>query len=158
MKGHNNSFPTMQYLLRSDVIWRRYGVKSSFIKYKMHLLTPESIHPLMIWGRSARYNSPYGRPALFCLSVFILLEHFCGPKHPLFLQLTKLLTVIKESFRRYCSTAYSRSGVNQMWILQSSKELLWNLKFHVVFFLNWQNQNVWFLHTLCYHSSQQIKV
>jgi hypothetical protein len=43
------------------------------------------------------------------------------------LLLTKLLTAIKESLQRYCSTAYSRSGVNQMWILKNSKELLENL-------------------------------
>jgi hypothetical protein len=49
---------------------------------------------------------------------------------PLSLLLTKLLTAIKESLQRYCSTAYSRSGINQMWILKNSKELLENLKFH----------------------------
>jgi hypothetical protein len=37
----------------------------------------------------------------------------CSTK-PLSLLLTKLLTAIKESLQRYCSTAYSRSGVNQM--------------------------------------------
>jgi hypothetical protein len=53
----------------------------------------------------------------------------CSTK-PLSLLLTKLLTAIKESLQRYCSTAYSRSGVNQMWILKNSKELLENLKSH----------------------------
>ena len=53
----------------------------------------------------------------------------CSTK-PLSLLLTKLLTAIKESLHRYCSTAYSRSGVNQMWILKNSKELLENLKSH----------------------------
>ena len=28
----------------------------------------------------------------------------------------------------YCATVYARSGVNQMWILKNSKELLENLK------------------------------
>ena len=51
----------------------------------------------------------------------------CSTK-PLSLLLTKLLTAIKESLQRYCSTTYSRSGVNQMWILKNSKELLDNLK------------------------------
>jgi hypothetical protein len=40
--------------------------------------------------------------------------------------LTKTLTAIK-SLQRHCSTAYSRSGVNPMWILKNSKELLENL-------------------------------
>jgi hypothetical protein len=35
----------------------------------------------------------------------------------------------KESLQRYCSTVYSRSGVNQMWILKNSKEHLQNLKY-----------------------------
>jgi hypothetical protein len=39
-----------------------------------------------------------------------------------------MLTAIKESHQRYYSTAYSRSGVDQMWILKNSKELLENLK------------------------------
>jgi hypothetical protein len=48
--------------------------------------------------------------------------------NPLYLQLSKLLTAIKESLQRYCSTSYSRSGVNQMRILKILKELLENLK------------------------------
>ena len=41
---------------------------------------------------------------------------------------TKLLTHIKQGLQKYCETAYSRSGVNQMWILKNSKELLEHLK------------------------------
>jgi hypothetical protein len=41
----------------------------------------------------------------------------CSTK-PLSLLLTKLLTAIKESLQRYCSTTCSRSGVNQMWFLK----------------------------------------
>ena len=40
---------------------------------------------------------------------------------PLSILLTKLL---KQGLQKYCKTAYSRSGVNQMWILKNSKELL----------------------------------
>ena len=42
--------------------------------------------------------------------------------------LTKLLTHIKQSLQKYCETAYSRSRINQMWILKNSKELLEHLK------------------------------
>ena len=42
--------------------------------------------------------------------------------------LTKLLTHIKQGLQKYCETAYSRSGINQMWILKNSKELLDHLK------------------------------
>ena len=45
-------------------------------------------------------------------------------KNPLSILLTKLLTHIKQGLQKYCKTAYSRSGVNQMWILKNSKELL----------------------------------
>ena len=47
----------------------------------------------------------------------------CSTK-PLSILLTKLLTHIKQGLQKYCETAYSRSGVNQMWILKNSKELL----------------------------------
>jgi hypothetical protein len=53
----------------------------------------------------------------------------CSTK-PLTLLLTKLLTAVKELLKRYCPTAYYRSGVNQMWILKNSKELLEILKSH----------------------------
>jgi hypothetical protein len=42
----------------------------------------------------------------------------CSTK-PLSLLLTNILTAVKE---------YARNGVNQMWILKNSKELLANLK------------------------------
>ena len=47
---------------------------------------------------------------------------------PLSLLLKKLLTHIKQGLQKYCETAYSRSGVNQMWFLKNSKELLEHLK------------------------------
>ena len=51
----------------------------------------------------------------------------CSTK-PLSILLTMLLTHIKQGLQKYCETAYSRSGVNQMWILKNSKELLEHLK------------------------------
>ncbi|KAK3093830.1 hypothetical protein FSP39_020721 [Pinctada imbricata] len=42
--------------------------------------------------------------------------------------LTKILSEIKSGLQRYCSTVYCRSGINQMWILKNSKELLEHLK------------------------------
>ena len=43
---------------------------------------------------------------------------------PLSKVLTSLLTAVKDGLKVYCETAYSTSGVNQMWILKNSKELL----------------------------------
>ena len=34
----------------------------------------------------------------------------------------------KEEQQKYCETVYSRSGINNMWILKNSKDLLDNLK------------------------------
>ena len=51
----------------------------------------------------------------------------CSTK-PLSILLTKLLTHIKQGLQKYCKTASPRSGINQMWILKNSKELLDHLK------------------------------
>ena len=58
---------------------------------------------------------------------FIAGSSKCSTK-PLSILLTKLLTHIKQSLQKYCEIAYSRSGVNQMWILKNSKELLEHLQ------------------------------
>ena len=58
---------------------------------------------------------------------FIAGSSKCSTK-PLSILLTKLLTHIKQGLQKYCETSYSRSGVNQMWILKNSKELLDHLK------------------------------
>ena len=58
---------------------------------------------------------------------FIAGSSRCSTK-PLSILLTKLLTHIKQGLQEYCEIAYSRSGVNQMWILKNSKELLDHLK------------------------------
>ena len=42
--------------------------------------------------------------------------------------LTSVLCTIKQGLRAYCDVVFSRSGINQMWILKNSKELLDNLK------------------------------
>ena len=44
---------------------------------------------------------------------------------------TKELSIhltVKEAQQKYCETVYSRSGINHMWILKNSKDLLDNLK------------------------------
>ena len=61
---------------------------------------------------------------------FIAGSSKCSTK-PLSILLTKLLTHIKQGLQKYCETAYSRSGVNQMWILKNSQELLDHLNLQV---------------------------
>jgi hypothetical protein len=44
------------------------------------------------------------------------------------IHLTKIMSAVKEEKHKYCETVYSRSGINHMWILKNSKDLLDNLK------------------------------
>ena len=41
--------------------------------------------------------------------------------------LTSILTTVKDGLKKYCDVIYSRSDINQMWILKNSEELLENL-------------------------------
>ena len=47
----------------------------------------------------------------------------CSTK-PLSKLLTSILSAVKDGLQSYCDTSYSRGGVNQMWILKNSKDLL----------------------------------
>jgi hypothetical protein len=47
----------------------------------------------------------------------------CSTK-PLSKLLTCILSAVKTVLQSYCDTSYSRGGVNQMWILKKSKDLL----------------------------------
>jgi hypothetical protein len=49
-------------------------------------------------------------------------------KTTIMIHLTKILSAVKEGQHKYCETVYSRSGINHMWILNKSKDLLDNLK------------------------------
>ena len=51
----------------------------------------------------------------------------CSTKE-LSIHLTKTMSAVKEGQQKYCETVYSRSGINHMWILKNSKDLLDNLK------------------------------
>ena len=37
---------------------------------------------------------------------------------------------MKDGLKKYCDVIYSHSGINQMWILKNSKELLDNFNSH----------------------------
>jgi hypothetical protein len=45
-----------------------------------------------------------------------------------FIYLTKIMSAVKEGQQKCCETVYSRSGINHMWILINSKDLLGNLR------------------------------
>ena len=59
---------------------------------------------------------------------FIAGSSSCSTKPPSKL-LTSILTTVKEGLK-YSDVIYSHSGINQMWILKNSKELLDNLQSH----------------------------
>ena len=60
---------------------------------------------------------------------FIAGSSSCSTK-PLSKLLTSILTTVKEGLKKYCNSIYLHSGINQMWILKNSKELLDNLQSH----------------------------
>ena len=68
----------------------------------------------------------YGIPKLHKNPYYIAGSAKCSTK-PLSQILTRILTAVK-GLQKYCDFAYARSGINQMWILKNSKELLENLK------------------------------
>jgi len=41
--------------------------------------------------------------------------------------LTTVLPTVKDRLQTYCATAYSRNGINQMWILKNSKDFVESL-------------------------------
>ena len=51
----------------------------------------------------------------------------CSTK-PLSKLLTSILSAVKDGLQSYCDTSFSRGGVNQMWILKNSKDLLEYIK------------------------------
>ena len=71
----------------------------------------------------------YWTPKLHKLPVkyrFIAASSKCTVKQ-LSSLLTKILTVIKTGLEKYCSIKTSHSGVNNMWILKNSTNLLSSL-------------------------------
>ena len=62
-----------------------------------------------------------------CKERYIAGSSTCSTKE-LSIHLTKIMSAVKEGQQKYCETVYSRSGINHMWILKNSKDLLDNLK------------------------------
>ena len=58
----------------------------------------------------------------------------CSTKE-LSIHLTNILSAVKEGQQKYCETVYSRSGINHMWILKNSKELV-VLGYNSTYFIN----------------------
>ena len=67
-----------------------------------------------------RHKNPYKE-------MYIAGSSSCSTKE-ISLYLTKILSKVKDGQQACCNTTYSRSGINRMWILKNSKDLLQNLK------------------------------
>ena len=93
--------------------------KSVLISFGIQTTDEELDFPYIYWIPKM-YKNPYKHR-------FIAGSSKCSTK-PLSILLTKLLTRNKQGLQKYCETAYPRSGVNQMWLLKNSKELLEHLQ------------------------------
>ena len=93
--------------------------KSVLASFEIQTTDEELDLPYIYWIPKM-HNNPYKHRIIVGSSK-------CSTK-PLSILLTKLLTHIKQGLKKYCETSYSRSGVNKMWILKNSKELLEHLQ------------------------------
>jgi len=101
--------------------------------------------------------SPYWIPKLHKCPFkqrYIAWSAKCSTK-PLSKLLTRILSAVKTGLRSYCDTSYSYSkgGVNQMWILKNSKDLLEYIQSRSLSFCNSTNAfDFSTLYTTIHHS------
>ena len=114
--GSGNSTYTPVTFTKTEIIDNQISVLSSF-----GIETSKEDHelPSMYWLPKL-HKSPYKQR-------YIAGSSKCSTKQ-ISILLTKILTVIKDGLQTYSDTAFSRNGINQMWILKNSKTLLDNLK------------------------------
>ena len=116
MKRHTLKYGTPRLPYRLEVLDNYKSVLTSF---GIETSDDELYLPYIYWIRMMHKNSYKHR--------FIASSSKCSTK-PLSILLTKMLTHIKQGLQKFCETADSRSGINQIWILKNSKELLEHLK------------------------------
>ena len=109
---HGNPTYNLTDISASEVLDNHKSVLTSF---EIQTTDEELDLPYIYWNPKM-HNNPFKHR-------FIAGSSKCSTK-PLSILLTKLLTHITQGLQKNCETSYSRSGVNQMWILKSSKELL----------------------------------
>ena len=90
----------------------------SVLSFAIDTVGKDTDLPLLYWIPKL-HKHPYKQR-------FIAGSSSCSTK-PLSKLLTSILTTIKDGLQKYCDIVYSRSGINQMWILKNSKQLLDNL-------------------------------
>ena len=114
--GVDDSFGNPTYtvttLSKDEIISNHISVLSSF---GLHVDENDSELPTIYWIPKL-HKTPYKQR-------YIAGSCKCSTK-PLSKLLTTILTTVKDGLQTYCDVAFSRSGINQMWILKNSKELL----------------------------------
>ena len=81
--------------------------KSVLVSFGIETIDAELDLPYIYWIPKMHKN-PYKQRFIAGSSTY--------STKPLSILLTKLLTHIKQGLQKYCETAYSRSGINKMWI------------------------------------------
>ena len=114
--AQSNPTYTRTSLSKEEILDNHLSVLTSF---EIKCLKEDLDLPVLYWIPKL-HNNPYKQR-------YITGSAKCSTK-PLSKVLKKVLTAVKEGLQKCCATAYFRSGVNQMWILKNSKELLDNLK------------------------------
>ena len=84
------------------------------------------VHPCLIFITNKKHKKPYKERYIAGSSK--------NTNKPV--QLTKILTTIKDHLQSYSDKVYSTSGTNQILILKKSKELLGHLKSHSLAHIN----------------------
>ena len=114
----NNDVDTSTYqrtnFTKEEILINHRSVLSSF---GINTLDDDADLPSLYWIPKL-HKDPYKHR-------FIAGSAKCSTK-PLSKLLTTILTTVKDGLKKFCDKIYSRSGINQMWILKNSKELLDN--------------------------------
>ena len=117
-KSSNNDVDTSTYqrtnFTKEEILINHRSVLSSF---GINTLDDDADLPSLYWIPKL-HKDPYKHR-------FIARSAKCSTK-PLSKLLTTILTTVKDGLKKYCDVIYSHSGINQMWILKNSKELLDN--------------------------------
>ena len=122
---------------KDEILANHRSVLSSFA---IDTVGKDTDLPLLYWIPKL-HKDPYKQR-------FIAGSSSCSTK-PLSKLLTSILTTIKDGLQKYCDIVYSRSGINQMWILKNSKQLLNNLHSNSITSVNSIKTFLYFVH---YHS------
>ena len=112
IESNGNPTYTATTLSKEEIINNHKSVISSF---GLNIKDASCDIPSLYWIPKL-HKSPYKQR-------FIAGYASCTTK-PLSKLLTSLLSAVKKGLQKYCDICYSTSGINQMWILKNSKDLM----------------------------------